>query len=89
MTHLEHVARVEAEISALEALVGTPEELPNTPGLLALLDKRRTWHLLRCDTPHPNLGRGSLFPRCSKGHTSRYVKRRVHPFNEHPAVSLP
>jgi transcription termination factor NusB len=79
MNRLEHIARLEAEISALESLRGTDREPPALDAQIGQHLRTLAWHRVRLDETHHNVGRASLYDRSGKSKRARRAVERDFP----------
>lgn len=87
MQHLNHVAQLEAEISALEKKRGTREEPPALDAQIGILRRTRDWHAARLDQRPRNVGKSSLYEK--GGRSQRKHGIRHNRFLETPLVHVP
>lgn len=85
MNHLDCITAAEVKIAALEALRGTPQEPPALDALIGVLRRTRTWHSVRLDQQHPNIGSASLFERSGR---SKRTTRSPHSVSDQPLDGL-
>lgn len=85
MTKEARIAEIRAEIDALNALRGTPQEPPALDAQLGQLQRTLRWHESRLDPPHHNTGSASLYERSGR---SKRARRRYNPALDYPAVTL-
>jgi hypothetical protein len=85
MDKQQRITEIQAEIAALEAVRGTPEQPVALDAQLGQLQRTLRWHMRRLDPPHYNTGRSSLYDR--NGRSKRNV-RRLPVQADYPAVSF-
>lgn len=85
MNHQANIAEVQAKISALEALRGTPDEPPALDAQIGQLRRTARWHTVRLEQDHHNVGRSSLYARSGRSKRSAILNRT--PVNEAPLAS--
>jgi len=86
MNHLDKLAEIEAQISHLQGLRGTPDEPKCLEAQLGLLERTRKWHASRLDKRPRNVESTTLYDKGGRTQRARGIRRNRLP--EQPLVEL-